>query len=82
MLKLTVRRGIKYAVANAPCLLIDQKLCRVQWTKVMKFSDLKHEPLWMEHNSECHDYEGLLHKLKQCYALFDENEIVTLVYYE
>lgn len=93
---LTVRRGIKWDIADKQNVLIidtddpiredgQPKVLHVVdilETRVMRFIDLEDSDLQDEHDPVCRTYEGLLNVMEKTYPGFDQREIVTLVWFE
>jgi hypothetical protein len=83
---LTVRRGIKWAVAAKKDDIVDipgGRIARISDIYLKKFSDINDVELEYEHDPSCHTLNGLLRAMMDVYGSgFDPDEIVTLVFFE
>jgi len=86
-INVTVRRGIKWAethgrvVAQGTVDKIYTPL-NILRTKVIRFCDITQGDMDNEHDPDCRNYHGLWAEMACAYHGFDEQEIVTVVYFE
>jgi hypothetical protein len=91
----TIRRGIKWAAISSnedwetghPIKHTGQDkiigFAKIQKKQVFKFYDLIHHDdiLQLEHDKNCTWYAGLRDEIKSIYSDFEEDEIVTVLYF-
>ena len=81
-INLTVRNGIKWAFVKSAFIAYLGYPIELH-RQIFKFSDLKNysELLLDEHDPECRTYDGLLSVMKETYPDFNEDNIVTLIWF-
>ena len=86
-INVTVRRGHKWNVGSAKDIdILDvngvyENTCDIEETKLIRFKDIRLHILKYEHDSECRTLDGLHDVMLEVYPGFDEDEIVTVVYF-
>jgi hypothetical protein len=86
---LSIRRGIQWAskltVGDTIWLQSreggEQRKALVTGLKVKRFRDIREQDLSVEHDPQCHSWNGLFSTMKKLFDDFDETEIVSMIYF-
>ena len=86
---LSVRRGIRWAsrLDTGDTIMVqpreggEQQKALVTGLKVKRFRDIREQELSVEHDPQCHTWNGLFSTMKKLYDDFDETEIVTMIFF-
>ena len=86
-LNLTVRKGNKWNNYIGDVKIkktnTDEEIrtAKIVHTETIKFNELRDLDLKLEHDPKCRTRKGLFNELKNVYNDFNENDIITLVYF-
>lgn len=83
---LTVRKGLKWAGKLGKVCLCDANNVIHEYGKIIitttrHFNELEERDLHLEHDPKCQTIEGLAKVMREVYPDFQEDDIVTLVYF-
>ncbi|HNI42698.1 MAG TPA: hypothetical protein PK272_08510, partial [Methanoregulaceae archaeon] len=86
---LSVRRGIRWAsrLDTGDTIMVqpreggEQQKALVTGLKVKRFRDIREQELSVEHDPQCHTWNGLFSTMKKLFDDFDETEIVTMIFF-
>ena len=82
-LNLTVRRGVKHSHLRAGDLIYsdDRGSAIVHCVKIKRFKDINLDEIKLEHDPKLRKGPALGHAMKTYYQNFDQDEIVTLIFF-